>query len=163
MNHLYQLLLRLQALFTNPMPIITNREMLYDWAVVSLGTDASPYDKAPDELGCAETLTNLIAKVNPKIQWTNPLSTTAVYKDMANGKSFREVYTPKEGDIIISPTKFDITGHCGVVGLHGVIMSNNSFKDQNGVRGIFDENYTINSWNRYFGKKGLKTYYFTIV
>lgn len=146
-----------------PDPKMSAREWLYQAAVNALGSDASPNDSAPDELGCAESLTDIIAKVKPKICWTNRLATASVFKDMVASAEFAQVGDPMYGDIIISPTKWDITGHCGIVGTGGAVMSNNSFKDSTGERGIFSENYTLASWQALFGeKKGLRTYFFRL-
>lgn len=133
--------------------ILSNREKLYTIAVGSLGTDASPADEAPDELGCAETVTELIAKVNPMIQWTNRLSTYYMRNDMKNGKHFIQVAYAEEGDICISATSSG--GKNGITSGHvGIYMGNDQIASNDSRSGLFEINYTLASWRRYFVEKG---------
>lgn len=139
-----------------PIYTMTKRELLYAKALASCGTDASPNDLAPDELGCAETVNEIHKGVfGDYISPRNILSTYQLYKDLQARPDFIVVEHPKPGDIVISPTGYGKgTGHVGIVGENGTIMSNNSFKDSDGVRGIFDQNYTIDSWRRRFVERG---------
>lgn len=144
--------------------MLPNRELIYTAALNACGTDASPEDVAPDELACAESATRIINIPFPDIQWTNRIATADVIKDMLGGKSFYEVQTPARGDVVISASAMVAgvwtVGHMGIVGERGRIMSNNSFM-VNGERGIWDENYTLESWHRYFVlRKGLRMRYF---
>lgn len=131
----------------------SNRERLVEVARAHLGTDASPLDQAPDYLACAETVTTLIDKVVPGIKWTARTATYFVRKDLIASPRFREVVVPLAGDIIISATgyggKNGIThGHIGIYMGNGVIASNTS------KTGTFDENFTLDSWKRYYVTKG---------
>ncbi len=127
---------------------------IYQRAVSLLGVDASPNDLAPDELGCAETVSN-VAGIQPII-----ISTSALYDYLAKSLDWVEVTLPIPGDILISPTgmggKNGIThGHTGIVGRQGIVMSNNSYT------GKFEANYTIATWTaRYKTKGGYPIYYF---
>lgn len=123
-----------------------------------IGMDASPKDVAPDELGCAETVTAILNYAG--FQTPVIVSTAKLYEYLSTKVEWMRVYTPIEGDIVISPTgmggKNGIkNGHVGVVGTGGVIMSNAS------ATGTFEPNYTINSWtNRYSIKGGYPIFYF---
>lgn len=133
-------------------------QRLFQEATKFLGRDASPENLASSEVACAETVTYLISLVDPKIQWSNRLATYYVEKDMLYGRNFRLTDSPRPGTIVISATKWDknakiVVGHIGVVMKDGRIASNNSFGKH---KGKFEENYSLESWRRYFvDKKGL--------
>lgn len=141
----------------------TNRELIHAKALSMLGVDASPKDQAPDELACMESVDNIHFRVFGDHICVNYLSTYWAFKAFLERPDFEQI--PLEdalpGDIIISPTQGSIVGHVGILGEGGIIMSNNSFADTNGVRGIFEENYTLASWRRAFVmRKGLGMYAF---
>lgn len=124
-----------------------------------LGKDASPKDLVSDELGCAESVTNIIKSVLP--DWPIITGTWTLWDRLKQDTRFKRVTTPEAGDIVISPTgtvaSAPFVGHVGIVGEDGTIMSNNSSK------GIFEENYTIDSWNKRWGKVGYPVYFFRLV
>lgn len=154
----------LSNLFSNGMP--SNNQLLYGGALAHLGKDASPNDLAPDELGCAESVNDIYKKVFGDYFYKgNQLSTYWMHKALREDTArFKRVFEPKPGTIIISPTNAFQTGHVGICGENGVIMSNNSFKDSAGVKGVFDENYTFASWQRYFGeRKKLPVYLYDLI
>lgn len=140
----------------NPIPsaIITPAQILYRKAVEWLGQDASPDDEAPDELACAETV-NAIHKgaFGEFINVQGKLSTIYLALALAARADFLQVFDPLPGDIVVSPTKGRIHGHTGIVGKFG-IMSNDS------KTGRFERNYTLDSWKRSFGNRGLETRFF---
>lgn len=144
----------------NPMD---RTQRLFEEATKFLGRDASPENLARPEVACAETVTHLISLVAPQIQWTNRLATYYMKKDMLGGKSFKRVTTPREGTIVLSATDWDkygnvVSGHVGICMGDGKIASNNS------ANGIFDINYSLESWRRYFvDRKGLDMLYFNFV
>lgn len=144
---------------------MTKNDQLYGWAVSVLGKDASPNDIAPDELGCAESWNEIYKLMHGEHLYKgNMLSTYWLYKALKESPKFVRVFTPQRGTTVISPTNAHQTGHVGIFGEHGIIMSNNSFKDSNGIRGVWDENYTAASWQRYFGdRKQMPVYYFDLV
>lgn len=123
--------------------ISSNSEILYFTAVGCLGTDASPADIAPDEYGCAETVSDIIEKAFPSsVPFT--ISTYQLYHSLLRSSQYVRTDVPRRGDIVISPTGYGngklSNGHVGIIGMTGQIMSNNSFT------GKFDANYTIQSW-----------------
>ena len=126
-----------------------NQKKLYDAALSFLGTDASPKDLADDEYGCAESLNQVFRKAFG--EWASPaniLSTRILYETMLISPKFKTTLTPEEGTIIVSPTghstKRAPTGHCGIVGANGIIMSNDSRS------GLWLENYNFRSLEQYF-------------
>lgn len=133
----------LKAYIANPDPSARGR--LYITAVSYLGTDASPNDIAPDELGCAETI-NAIHKKCFGFEIGGDVSTYRMYPVLLKSRFFIKVDSPLEGDIIISPTGYKLqystlrNGHAGIMGKEGIIMSNDSFT------GLFSENYTLETW-----------------
>lgn len=139
--------------------LIRQRNFL-DVCHAHLGKDASPNDLAPDELGCAETVTTLMRKAYP--QTPIMIGTYALYlylRDPRNG--WKQVSVPQPGDIVISPTGMGFpgtVGHVGIVDKHNVIMSNSSFSKP---QGLFLQNYTIGSWEDFFHREnGFPVFYF---
>lgn len=133
---------------------------LYLMALISLGTDASPNDIAPDEFGCAETVDSIYKRAfGAYIAGSITLSTAKLYtKFLSDTTHWLEVAKPRQGDIVISPTGHGngkIMGHVGIVGSGVNIMSNNSYT------GYFEENYTLETWKaRYVGSGGLPMRFF---
>ena len=137
-----------------------NRIRLYEAARSFIGTDASPNDLAPDELGCAETVNEIIRRAfGDYLHNDNRLSTYWLYKALRESPDFTETFIPVPGLIVISPTSFgtrrnpDSTfaiphGHVGIVMLDGKIASKNS------RTGKFEENCTIDSWADRYVKRG---------
>ncbi len=126
--------------------VSTNREKLYDTAYSFLGKDASPTDKAPDDLACAESV-NAVYKTAFGHEVGGGLSTLEMYRvlQIKQGE-FMEVDSPLYGDLIISPTTMTKVpvGHVGIVG-KWQIMSNSS------VTGKWEARYTLDTWRRRYG------------
>lgn len=126
-------------------------EKLYRFAKDCLGVDASPFDVAPDEFGCAETINGIV-----RMAFGEPVgggvSTIGLYYALKQSRYFAEVKNPLPGDIIISPTSFGNgkikNGHTGIVAPMNHIMSNSS------STGKFELNYSIKSWTERYGKEG---------
>ena len=131
-----------------------NHIRLYEAARNFLGKDASPSDLAPDEVGCADSVSE-----GEYLIKENRLSTYWLYKALRESPKWKEVFIPIPGCVIISPTGFATrknpdgtlvipVGHVGVIMLDGKIASNDS-RD-----GIFRENYTVTSWNDRYVRRG---------
>ena len=137
-------------------------ELLYLSALNHIGRDASPNDTAPDELGCAESVNEIHRSTfGDYISSRNILSTYWLYSDLKARSDFVRIENPVPGDIIISPTGYGRgNGHVGIVGEHNIVMSNNSSRDEQGVRGVFDANYTTKSWYNRYSRLGFPVYYF---
>lgn len=129
----------------------SNREKLYQTAFGCIGTDASPNDVAPDELGCAETV-NAIHKKTFGHEIGGSVSTYLLYQALRSSTEFIKVDAPLRGDIVISPTGYGSgglsNGHVGIVADSGMIMSNDS------RTGLFSLNYTLDSWRNRYVKLG---------
>jgi hypothetical protein len=129
------------------------RIKLYLESLKYLDQDASPFDEAPDEYGCADSLSKVINSAFPKCI-VGSVSTKELYNQLLNSKQFVKVKDLEAGDIIISPTGSNTkdggipNGHCGIVGEDGEIMSNSS------DTGKWTQNYTIESWIRRYRNKG---------
>lgn len=128
-----------------------NRVKLYLTALESIGKDASPLDEAPDEYGCADSVSKVILKAFPGVI-KGSVSTAELYKQLSTSKEFVKVSQFKFGDIIISPTGMGTgglaNGHVGICGEDETIMSNTS------ATGLWTSNYTIISWVARYRKLG---------
>lgn len=128
-------------------------EQIYQAALKALGTDASPSDLAPDELGCAESVSMVLRSVLPDFPvitgtWTlwDALRKHPRFHELPEGRD------PRKGDIIISPTgegNGTIPGHVGIVteGQTDVFSSNST-------TGVFERNYSIRAWRTRYEEKG---------
>ena len=139
----------------------SNQGSIYIEALNSLGEDVSPIY---NDLGCVESWATDIYRSNPKRfkEVKGMVSTTVAYKYLKKSKKFIEVLAPEAGDTIISPSGYGTGGlkhgHIGIVGVKGIVMSNNS------KNSLLEENYTISSWKaRYFGIGGFPVKYFRAV
>jgi len=136
----------------------TNGEKLHESALSMLGTDASPNDTAPDELGCADSVSSVIMTV--LTDFKRQVSTLELYKQIRGDKRFEAVGEPEEGAVLISPTgkgNGSMVGHTGICGKDNIIMSNDS------LSGKFMENYTTETWRkRYMEKGGFPMAYFRL-
>ncbi len=155
---LQALLIQIQNLRKIIMP---KKEHLYEIAVGFIGRDASPNDVAPDEYGCAESVSDVIRAAFPDLMWPVLISTRTLCAHLAASAAFEEVAVPFYGDIILSETGTGNgsvpNGHTGVVGKHG-IMSNSS------QTGTWEQNYTLDAWKRHYADKGgMPTRFFRIV
>lgn len=155
-NNWYQNFLKLladglakyQTPVPTPIPSTQSSERLYSVANACLGIDASPNDLVPDEVGCAETVSDIINKAFPS-DMPVIVSTSLLYTYLKNSPKWIQVDQPRRGDVIISPSGYGngrlSNGHTGYLG-NGVgdqasIMSNNS------NTGLFDIHYTLATWN----------------
>jgi len=138
----------------------SNAVQMYDAMLASVGMDASPADLAPDELGCAETVSEIARKVIPK--FPRITGTWTLWDYLRKSNDWTLVDTPEPGDILISPTgtsskgsRRPFVGHTGYVGQRSKVYSNDSFT------GNFEQNFTLESWSaRYEVKGGYPIYYF---
>lgn len=147
-KELNALLNRLLDIKRNLMELFKKKNPLYEAALKFAGTDASPADNAPDELGCAESVSMVIRSVLPDFPiitgtWT---LNDALSKDKRFEKvmySFNQVIP--EGTIIICATVpgKPFPAHTGIFGLNNTIFSNDSRRE---FLGQFLMNYTLPKW-----------------
>lgn len=137
----------------------TTREKIYQEALLWLGKDASPNDKANDELGCAESVSTIVRRVVPSFPIM--LGTADMLAYLKKNKQWKATLEPKPGNIIVSATgtgNGSIRGHCGIHAGGGKIMSNRS------ATGKWEQNFTVESWvKRYRTGGGMAVYYFEVV
>ncbi len=137
-----------------------NQQKIYNTAFRFLGVDASPNDLAPDEVGCADTVSSILQAAlgsNMAIDYT--ISTAQLYRELLTSKAYMLVQVPEPGDILVSPTGYGngglSNGHTGIWGRGGKIMSNSS------ATGKFEQNYDTEHWKaRYVGLGGFPMFTF---
>jgi hypothetical protein len=138
-------------------PLITGKTLL-SLAKEYVGVDASPDDKAPDSLGCSDSVSNIIKKILPDFPII--VSTAELFKYLDKDKRFQRTTELTPGNILISPTGYgngSITGHTGIIG-EDCLYSNNS------NTGLWDKHFTIKSWvARYRTQGGLPLYVFKLL
>ncbi len=141
----------------------TNSQKLYQVSFSTIGKDASPFNYAPNEYGCAESVSSLINKV---ITFPIITGTTNLLSLLETSPQFEEIAIPEQGCIIISATGTGklANGHTGIVGKNIApdnslwIMSNDSRS------GLWSVNYTINRWKDYYETYGgFPTRYFRLL
>lgn len=134
--------------------IKTMSEKLYELAVKYLGTDASPRDFAPDNLACAESVSNLLKELFGDFPIIT--GTYSLREKLSTDKRFKRVTEPERGCIIMSATgtsKFGKNtpiknGHVGIIGDNGKTYSNDR------KNGKFSDHITLDYWKSYLGKQG---------
>lgn len=117
-------------------------------ALTKLNIDVTPDDKIPDEVACVESLCEVLNKVIsfPKLSYTPDL-----VRELKKHPRVQGTLDFNEASIIVCATgsgNGTMRGHCGVVGTNKEIISNNS------KTGIWEYNYTIDSWVARFRNKG---------
>ena len=134
------------------------RQTLFDTAVTCLGKDMAPME---DEYGCAEAV-NQVFKKAFGVEVGGYLSTYRMYQALSDTSRFLKVFVPMAGDIIISPTGYGNgrirSGHVGIVGENGQVMSNTS------DNGLWLVNYNLDSWyQRYLKLGGFPIHYYRVL
>ncbi len=137
----------------------SRRAVLYELARLSRGRDASPLDLVNDDLGCAESVSQLIRKV---IRFPIVTGTWTLNDILKMDSRFQDAnHNRSPGTIIICATgtgNGKIRGHVGILGDRGIIMAADS-RD-----GIWREGYTLGTWkNRYEVKGGFTTHYYALL
>lgn len=137
------------------------RETLYWASRDAMYTDVSPNDTAPDELGCVDSVSSLIRKIFPDLNFPSLYHTARLFAYLEKSPSFKPVDKPLPGDIVLNVTGTGNGrvkhGHTGVCG-YKWIMSNDS------RTGLWLANYTYPAWKAAFESKGgMVTYYYRIV
>lgn len=117
----------------------------------------SPSDEGPDggNKACVWNLNKVLK--NGGLKTFRTLYTPDVYNELENGRGIEISQDQLQpGDIVISPTVGKNAGHIGVYMGDGQIYSNSSSRHN------FLDNFTLTSWNRYYGGRGLTTRYFRL-
>jgi hypothetical protein len=129
-----------------------NSLRLYTTAKSKLGFDASPRDRAPDRLACADSFACIYKEATGDPIFDGVVGTAAIHKIVISNPQKFEIVKIEDalpGDGINSPTGYgDFKkmphGHCGIIGVDGRIMSNSS------ETGKWIYNFTLETWTRYF-------------
>ena len=139
-----------------PIETLTPKEKMLVAANRFIGMDASPEDNVPDEVGCVESIVNIIKDVYP--DFPTIYHTMLLYYELVKNPNFKSTLEIKPGHLIVSPTgsgNGTVRGHCGVVAEDNKIISSNS------TTGKWESNYTLNGWIDSFRVKGgLRIYVF---
>ena len=123
----------------------------------AVGTDLSPQNLAPQELSCAEGLSNLIHAIVVDIL-PRMISTIELKNSLDDCKKFDRVLKPKRGTIIVSPRIGNTPGHCGIFVNEKDIISNDS------KTGTMQKNYTYSSWvGEMFVRRKLHIYFWDFI
>lgn len=147
-NSMYGRILDLRRIVSMFNTLFAPKKDLYQSALKYVGTDASPNDKAPDEVGCAESVSEILNDLFPNFPiWTGTwnlgdyLSKDARFER----KYYSRTDTIPSGTIIICRTlpNKPFPGHVGIVGINNTIFSNDSRKE---FLGKFLMNYTYEKW-----------------
>lgn len=131
---------------------LSNREKLLAQAKFWLGKEASPADKAPDDLACVESICNVMRAAG--LPAPDTLSTATFHAWInAQQESFSATLDLLPGNIILCATGEGKTGvisngHVGVILEGGKIASNNS------NTGLWDDVYTVETWVDRWRTKG---------
>ena len=157
--NLRNLLARLRDILLYALGKRERQELLYQIAIKFVGVDASPNDTAPDEVGCAESVTVILSKV---IDFPITQSTWLLNEKLKTDPRFLKITgNPGRGCIIISPTgsgNGKIRGHVGIMANDGHIMASRS---ADGIWGFY---YTLDTWQKYFGETGgMPTYFYGLL
>jgi hypothetical protein len=152
LQQLQALLFQLQILLAQKQAPqgLNNREKLYYAAKAALGTDASPNDLVPDEVGCVESIACIYRKCFG-YGLGEEFSTYRLYQVLRNSSLWTIVTTPMRGDLVLSPTGYgngSIPGHTGILGDNNIIYSNDS------ATGLFSTKYHINDWQLRYQQRG---------
>ena len=135
---------------------ISSTERLIAAVKESIGKDASPENKASKEVGCAESISNLLHSVFPEFP-AGVVSTANLFLKLRQSPLFKGVLEPKAGGIVISPRTETINGHVGCFITDTEIVSNDS------ATGLMKQNYRWNEWIEEFkNKRGLRIYLFQL-
>lgn len=130
-------------------PAPTAPQRVYKAAYSFLGFDLSK--KAPDERGCAESVSRVLHAVYPMFPIL--LSTIDLLAYLVKSKNFREIKKPEKGCVVIMATKGNTIGHTWIWGKSHA-MSNTS------TTGLWAANYTHKGVYDAAKKRGLPLRFF---
>lgn len=145
----------LKAILKSLIPVhhMTPNEILKDWALSYVGTDASPDDEASDIYGCVDSFEEVIhSAIGEYVGAKKTLSTYYLRKDLLNSQRFQRVYNPKPGTVILCATGYG--GKNGVKNGHVGIVIDDRIASNDSRTGTWELAFTLDSWLRYFQKRG---------
>lgn len=118
-------------------------------ALVYRGVDASPNNLAPNEVGCAESVTTILNQIDPRIPVLT--GTGQLYSYLAGNSRFRRIYDPHAGCIVISPTGMRFANSDMPNGHTGIYINNTDIMSNSSATGLWTQNYNRDTWrSRYY-------------
>jgi len=123
----------------------TNTEALLRVSKEMVGKDASPLDQAPDDLGCAESLANVIHSIDPEFP-VSIVSTAKLFRYLQSNPKYEATTDLGPGHIIISPTGWGKRSAIIPNGHTGILDENNDIYSNNSYTGLWDKNFTLQQW-----------------
>lgn len=132
-------------------PPVNPASTLYNKAYEAYKRGEDLSNSAPNELGCAESLSRIIKRVYPDFPII--LSTTGLNLKLSTSYHFTSSANPIKGAVTIFPTVGNIIGHAGVWGKTHV-MSNSS------ATGKWTANYTHAEWYATAKMRGLQIFHY---
>lgn len=142
---------------------LTRRQLLIQIAKDHLGVDASPLDRASDEFGCAESVTEILVKAGMFDRVIT--GTWTLYDALNKDRHWTLTDKPEPGCIVLSPTgesrkgkRAPIVGHVGIVIENDMILSSDSYT------GKWAAHYSIKTWrDRYETYGGYPMLYYKYI
>lgn len=125
---------------------------IYSVCLESLGTDVSPRDGAPDIVGCAETASEIIRKIDPTFPII--LGTWTLWEELDRNSKFKKVVVPEPGVLLISPTGTSKNPKVAFPGHVGFFLDGKKIASNSSANGLFEQNYTLETWRDRWEKKG---------
>ena len=146
------ILAKIKDLFAQMIALMA-KTTLIEAGEMMLGKDASPSDEAPDEYGCADSVSGVIRLIFPYFKGS--VSTMVLKNILDADKRFIKVSTPQPNCIILCATgegndPLVKNGHVGIIGKDNKIMSNSSYDNPKTgtLAGSFIYNYTLETWQK---------------
>lgn|SRR3990167_5135402 len=137
---------------------IEKRRILGEYAKLCLGKDMGDSGYG-DDVDCMISVYNVVFNATG-IQLGDKISTARAARSFRYNPRWREIqiWKAEAGDIVISPTQGDNTGHVGICGEFDIINKYPQEVYSNNSRtGLWDKHWGIGSWWNYFVyKKGLE-------
>lgn len=134
------------------------QQTIYNNLLVYLETHCTLDSSVPAEYGCAEAVSFILQKSGLPIPAGGIAGTASLYEWLSSNPSFKRIYAPEPGAIIISPTGYgngSINGHTGFLGKPGKyykgdygIVSNDS------NTGLLLELWDLTRWQKYYLQQG---------
>lgn len=130
---------------------MTEPEKIVNKCLEKKGTDFTEDWMVPDEVSCSFAVSTILKEIDPTFPIIMGTATLDDY--LSKSPKFERAIEPVAGDLVVSPTGQGngllSNGHTGFYISDTEIMSNNS------NNGLFETNYTRDSWrNRYHYKGG---------
>ena len=135
----------------------TLSERIAEAAIGMLGRDASPKNLAPQELSCAESVSNVIGTV--LLDFPEVVGTPELYDILRKDVRFKRVTDPQKGCIVISPSV--VRNGVRVYGHTGIYINDYEIASNSSATGKWTQSHTRQEWiDYYYGHQKLTGYLF---